>query len=228
MEVAGYHTDKALALVGENLCGCDVNGSMRAFQVCRAGSNPVTRTKIECLRLAQRGPSSEGSFCCLKTLDYWYTAWYSIGGMKHTSDSDRFWGKVLTREDLPELGACSLWIAGDDTHGYGQFWVNGAQVGAHRWAWEQAHGAMPDGLEIDHTCRHRPCVFSEHMEAVKHIENCRRGDGYKVNATKTHCPQGHPYDEENTYVYSSGGRACRACHRAHSRKYRLMKRRAGR
>lgn len=30
---------------------------------------------------------------------------------------------------------------------------------------------------------------------------------------KTHCPQGHPYDEANTYVRPDGAYSCRACHR---------------
>ena len=36
--------------------------------------------------------------------------------------------------------------------------------------------------------------------------------GTHHHASKTHCPQGHPYDEENTYVNpSTGGRQCRTC-----------------
>lgn len=31
------------------------------------------------------------------------------------------------------------------------------------------------------------------------------------NASKTHCPQGHPHDAENTYVMTNGGRRCRRC-----------------
>jgi hypothetical protein len=31
-------------------------------------------------------------------------------------------------------------------------------------------------------------------------------------ASKTHCPKGHPYSDENTYTYK-GRRACRACNR---------------
>lgn len=30
---------------------------------------------------------------------------------------------------------------------------------------------------------------------------------------RTHCPQGHPYDAENTYVTSRGSRSCRTCQR---------------
>jgi hypothetical protein len=32
----------------------------------------------------------------------------------------------------------------------------------------------------------------------------------KHNAIKSRCPQGHPYDKDNTY-YSVGRRFCRAC-----------------
>jgi hypothetical protein len=36
-----------------------------------------------------------------------------------------------------------------------------------------------------------------------------------LNAAKTHCPQGHPYSTENTYVSPQGKRFCRTCHRKH-------------
>jgi hypothetical protein len=36
---------------------------------------------------------------------------------------------------------------------------------------------------------------------------------------KTHCPQGHPYDQANTYVHpTSGGRLCRTCRRDDNRR----------
>ncbi len=31
------------------------------------------------------------------------------------------------------------------------------------------------------------------------------------NARKTHCKNGHPFDEKNTRVNLNGGRACRLC-----------------
>lgn len=40
-----------------------------------------------------------------------------------------------------------------------------------------------------------------------------------ANQEKTHCPKGHPYDEENTYLHPRGYRACRACQREHKRAY---------
>lgn len=38
------------------------------------------------------------------------------------------------------------------------------------------------------------------------------------HAAKTHCPQGHPYDQENTYRHPRGDRQCRTCIRARRRK----------
>ena len=40
---------------------------------------------------------------------------------------------------------------------------------------------------------------------------------------KTHCPQGHPYDEENTY-YVGTKYHCRACHYAANLRYRARQR----
>jgi hypothetical protein len=37
------------------------------------------------------------------------------------------------------------------------------------------------------------------------------------NAAKTHCSHGHPFDEENTYIYKNRKRHCRACDAARKR-----------
>lgn len=75
---------------------------------------------------------------------------------------------------------------------------------AHRYSWEEANGPVPEGLELDHLCRTPACVRPDHLEPVTHLENQRRGS---VTA-RTHCPQGHPYDTENTYR-DRKGRRCR-------------------
>lgn len=52
------------------------------------------------------------------------------------------------------------------------------------------------------------------------IESSRKSQGQEHligtsrqtwSAEKTHCPRGHPYDEENTYLTPDGNRKCRKC-----------------
>lgn len=47
-----------------------------------------------------------------------------------------------------------------------------------------------------------------------------------ANAEKTHCPYGHPYDAENTYLVGRT-RHCRACKAARQDAVRLKRQRAG-
>jgi hypothetical protein len=51
------------------------------------------------------------------------------------------------------------------------------------------------------------------LEAVTHRENMLRGDTPNARAlTQTHCVNGHPYTEANTYIDPTHGtRSCRAC-----------------
>ncbi|MGV9482293.1 HNH endonuclease signature motif containing protein [Gordonia aichiensis] len=84
-------------------------------------------------------------------------------------------------------------------------------MGAHRVAYTEWKGPIPEGLEIDHVaangCRNRDCINPLHLEAVTHRENVLRMTGLI-----THCPAGHPYTPENTKLAGSRRfRNCRAC-----------------
>lgn len=83
---------------------------------------------------------------------------------------------------------------------------------AHRVAYETWVGPIPDGLTIDHLCRNRLCIEPTHLEPVTNRENIQRGG----NSLKTHCPQGHPYDEVNT-ASRNNRRYCRTCERVRCR-----------
>lgn len=113
---------------------------------------------------------------------------------------------------------CWLWTGTTNPAGYGQLSRRrpGPSVLAHRFIYEWLVGPIPEGLELDHLCRVHSCVRPDHLEPVTHAENMRRSLAYRTH--KTHCPQGHPYDEANTYVYR-GRRNCRACAVARSRDY---------
>lgn len=124
----------------------------------------------------------------------------------------RFWSFVTT------VGDCWLWTGGIHKNGYASFRVAGVRTMAHRWAYEHFVGPIPDGLQIDHLCRVRHCVNPSHMEPVTPRENTNRSPLARVH--RTHCPEGHPYDEANTYYEAASGcRRCRIC-RSRQRKAR--------
>ena len=99
--------------------------------------------------------------------------------------------------------------------GYGSVGLNGSTVLVHRYVWEQANGKIPEGLEIDHQCRNRACCNVKHLRAVTRQVNMTENSTTvsAFNKVKTHCPQGHAYDEGNTRISRKGTRVCRTCHR---------------
>ena len=136
---------------------------------------------------------------------------------------ERFWSKVDRNGPIPahhqNLGPCWLWKAGKVRDGYGNFRIGEKQVLAHRWTFERVNGSVPAGMELDHLCRVRHCCNPSHLEIVTRAVNQARG----MKAQQTHCKNGHPYDEENTYRKPSGRRDCRACVRERVSQYRARK-----
>jgi hypothetical protein len=143
---------------------------------------------------------------------------------------EKLWAKV----DRRGAGECWPWLGKVTTHGYGKVFHDGRLQGVHRLTYEALVGPIPDGLMLDHTCHdpaecaggpscpHRSCCNPAHMEPVTNHQNIMRGNTPAArHAAKTHCPQGHPYDEENTrYRMRDGrrvGRDCRQCARDRSR-----------
>jgi hypothetical protein len=119
-----------------------------------------------------------------------------------------------------EPSGCWRWLRGLDGMGYGTLVVKRQTIRAHRASYEAFVGPIPDGLDLDHLCRNKACVNPAHLEPVTHSENLRRH-----YATVTSCPQGHVYDEANTYRDTSGKRRCRVCLRD---RQRLRRANAGR
>lgn len=60
-------------------------------------------------------------------------------------------------------GACLLWTGATDEWGYGYLYVNGCAVRTHRFVWARAHGPIPDGVLICHTCDIPNCVELAHL-----------------------------------------------------------------
>ena len=113
---------------------------------------------------------------------------------------ERLWARI----NRNGINGCWLWEGFINADGYGQMRVGDKTMRVHRVIYGLFHGAIPDGLQIDHLCRIRHCANPKHLEAVTSQENTLRGNGPYLsrqrNLAKTHCPQGHPYNAENTLL----------------------------
>lgn len=139
-----------------------------------------------------------------------------------TSDG-RIWSDKLWH------GTRGRWLKGClDSKGYH---VVGVRVGGRQYlrkvhqlvmrAWK---GEPPEGMEVLHgdgdplnndISNLRYGTSSENKrDTVRH--------GRNPSSKKTHCPQGHPYDEENTLIVS-GNRRCRICNQKRCAGYKARK-----
>lgn len=131
---------------------------------------------------------------------------------------ERFQRKLRISTTCTHNGTpCWEWLGGIMTGGYAEFWTGGSRgvakmVRAHRWAYEHFVGPIPEGLDIDHLCRHAWCVNPEHLEPVTDVVNIYRGiSPQAINAGKLFCKRGHPLTGENVLWSGDNHRRCRIC-----------------
>lgn len=60
-----------------------------------------------------------------------------------------------------------IWPKSRKPTGHGQTYKNGKVVYAHRVAWEEANGPIPDGMCVHHRCETPACVNVAHMELLR-------------------------------------------------------------
>lgn len=125
----------------------------------------------------------------------------------NTPRIERFLDKI---EINPWGLGCWIWTAktGGTKSTAGQFWNGSRYVYAHRYIWEYVNGPIPEGMEIDHLCRHPLCVNPLHLEPVTPEENSRR-------ARKSICNKGHDLTNPENQRFDEKGRrrGCMICRR---------------
>ena len=119
-----------------------------------------------------------------------------------------------------QVGECREWPDKPTSEGYGIFSFEYKRHRAHRAIYELFVGSIPEGMQIDHLCRNRICVYPPHLEVVTQRENILRGESVcAVHARKTRCIHGHEFTPENT-IKKAHGRNCRRCDILRKRRYK--------
>lgn len=141
------------------------------------------------------------------------------------SIQDRIMSHVTTSDT-----GCWLWTKSVTSGGYARVKHEGRTHAAHRLLYELTIGSVPADLELDHICRVRRCVNPAHLEPVTPRENTMRAPTAPaaINAAKTRCDHGHPFDAANTQIDSRAMRQCRTCRRASVARYYAKTREAAR
>lgn len=137
---------------------------------------------------------------------------------------------MLKLDDLPirfrakvkvTKGRCWEWQAARTWDGYGRYRLPDRTVRAHRYAYQLLVREIPQSVQLHHTCENHGCVNPSHLvERDANLHNHEPGHVSAVNSAKTHCPKGHAYTKQNTYINKRGARNCRKCAREASEKWR--------
>ena len=134
----------------------------------------------------------------------------------------------MTPERFPQMtqtdtSGCVIWT-GAKSDGYGLLRIGKKTFLAHRIAYERDRGPIPKGYHIDHLCRNRACVNTDHLRLVTPRQNALENSlsFSAINAKKTHCLRGHEFTEENTAVRKGKAgpyRSCRECIKIRAPRY---------
>jgi hypothetical protein len=117
------------------------------------------------------------------------------------------WSVRFSRWTKENSNGCIEWTGNRNSIGYGIANVDKKMRLIHRYVWELENGLIPEGMVVHHKCRNRVCVNIEHLELMTLHDH----QSDNIHKRKTHCPYGHEYTPENTYIRPNGARKCRAC-----------------
>lgn len=90
---------------------------------------------------------------------------------KKPSVEDRFWRAVNQAPGQGPVGDCWEWRKGRVAQGYGRLSIGKSEIRAHRYAYELAFGAVPEGMMVCHHCDNPPCCNPNHLFIGTALDN---------------------------------------------------------
>ena len=112
------------------------------------------------------------------------------GGRKFTNPEDAFTARTERQGD------CLIWTGGVNEKGYGRMVAHGERMAAHRYAWSRAHGDIPAGMVIDHSCYNKSCVNVAHLRLATLSQNASNLAGARRSSAlgiRNVTPEGRKY-----------------------------------
>lgn len=118
--------------------------------------------------------------------------------------------KLLSKIAIDQLTGCWLWTDYIRPNGYAYMRIGRkAQPAIHRVSYKLFKGEIPENYHVHHLCGVKHCCNPEHLELQLPSQHQSLHRSHI-----THCPKGHPYDEENTYkAPGTNARQCKKCQR---------------
>lgn len=92
---------------------------------------------------------------------------------RQVCNEDAAYRRLLARfwKSIEQRGECWIWKRCRRQDGYGKFSFRGEDMTAHRFAYELAHGTIPAGALVLHSCDNRSCVRPLHLRLGTHRDN---------------------------------------------------------